>query len=81
MKIFATIASSLLLMLVLTACGSDSGPTPNTTVSGIASKGPIINGVVKIYSIKDGVITFIKQTTTDANGSTSPFSQPFSLPR
>lgn len=56
-------------MLVLTACGSDSGPTPDTTVSGIASKGPIVNGVVKIYSIKDGVKTFIKQTTTDANGN------------
>ena len=71
MKIFATIASSLLLMLVLTACGSDSGSAPDTTVSGIASKGPIINGVVKIYSVKDGVKTFIKQTTTDDKGNYS----------
>ena len=71
MKIFATIASSLLLMLVLTACGSDSGSAPDTTVSGIASKGPIVNGLVKIYSVKDGVKTFIKQTTTDSNGNYS----------
>ena len=58
-------------MLVLTACGSDSGSAPDTTVSGIASKGPIINGVVKIYSVKDGVKTFIKQTTTDDKGNYS----------
>ncbi|ABQ24966.1 hypothetical protein [Geotalea uraniireducens] len=73
MKIFATIASSLLLMLVITACGGGSSPTPvaaNTTVSGIASKGPIVNGVVKIYSVIDGAkSTLLAQTTTDANGN------------
>jgi len=71
MKRFVSIASLLLLILVLAGCGDDPSNSSgnNTTVSGIASKGPIVNGVVKIYSVKDGVKTFIKQTTTDANGN------------
>ncbi|ABQ24957.1 hypothetical protein [Geotalea uraniireducens] len=71
MKRFVSIASLLLLILVLAGCGEDPANSSGTKVTGFASKGPIVNGVIKIYSVKDGVKTFIKQTTTDANGNYS----------
>lgn len=72
MKIFATIASLLLIILSLAGCGggSSSAPAATTIVSGIASKGPIINGVVKIFSVlNDAKGPLLVQTTTDATGN------------
>ena len=72
MKKFVSIASLLLLILALVGCGDETPPSTanNTTVSGIASKGPIVNGVVKIYSVINGAkSTLLAQTTTDANGN------------
>lgn len=65
---------SLLLMLSLAACGKDSPSTltttPTTKVSGVASKGPIINGVVKIFSVVNGAKgSLLTQTNTDATGN------------
>jgi len=80
MKRIATIASLLLLILALTSCGGGS-PGANTTVSGIASKGLIINGVVKIYSVTGGAKgVLLAQTTTDDNGFYTADISPYSGP-
>ncbi|GAM10887.1 hypothetical protein OR1_03187 [Geobacter sp. OR-1] len=57
MKRFMRIASSLLLLFTLAACGGGGGSNTvpaNTIVSGIASKGLIINGTVRIYALVNG---------------------------
>ena len=80
MKRIATIASLLLLILALTSCGGGN-PGANTTVSGIASKGLIINGVVKIYSVTGGAKgVLLAQTTTDDNGFYTADISPYSGP-
>lgn len=85
MKTFTTIASLLLVLLALTACGGGSGstttPAAKTTVSGIASKGPIINGVVKIYAVTNGAKgALLIQTTTDATGNYTADISPYTGP-
>jgi hypothetical protein len=53
MKTFRFVASALFVMLTLAACGG--GESGRTAVTGIASKGPFINGTVRIYALIDGV--------------------------
>lgn len=81
MKKIATIATLLLLILVLASCGGGGSPAANTTVSGIASKGLIINGVVKIYSVTGGAKgALLAQTTTDDNGVYTADISPYTGP-
>lgn len=58
----------------LAACGGGGGSgDTSSTVTGTASKGIIVNGVVKAYKIQNGIIdnTPIATGTTDANGKYS----------
>ncbi len=80
----------LLSSLTLAACGSGGGgggdgtpsnPTPQPTnapqsveISGIASKGIVIAGVVNVHPITNGTVDFdtsLASTTTDVNGAYS----------
>lgn len=71
------LANSLITigMLLLGGCGgSGSSAPPTTVVSGIASKGPIKNGTVKIYAVSAAGLksaTPLAIVQTDANGSFS----------
>lgn len=62
-------------MLALTGCGggsTNSSPSSSgsTVISGLASKGPINKGTVKVFAVRDGVqdTTAIGQGQTDAAG-------------
>lgn len=69
------LASFLIMtgMLLIGGCGGSSSSTPATTiVSGIASKGPIKNGTVKIYAVSAAGLksaTPLAIVQTDANGN------------
>lgn len=62
-------------LTILTACGGGGGgdSTISSSISGTASKGIIINGIVKAYKIENGLIstTEIAEGTTDATGAYS----------
>jgi hypothetical protein len=71
-----------LAVLALTGCGSSGSndntaatttiPVTSSVISGIASKGPIDTGTVKVFAIRSGVTDTsvpIAQGTTDANGN------------
>lgn len=68
------ISTTLLIMtgiLLLGGCGSSSSSPPATVVTGIASKGPIKNGTVKIYGVSDAGVksaTPLATVQTDVNG-------------
>ncbi|GAC1465874.1 MAG: hypothetical protein PVSMB11_01250 [Desulfuromonadaceae bacterium] len=76
-----TIVGAVLSLAVITlfGCGGGGGdgttPIPvagSTTITGIAAKGPINGGVVKVYAIKDGKVdrtAEIGSGTTDASGA------------
>lgn len=71
--------SSLCVVISLVACGGSGGgtsvtPAPMVTISGVAAKGLIKNGVVQIYTTdSNGNISEqpIATTKTDANGAYS----------
>jgi hypothetical protein len=85
MKIKSLIALTLCLaVLALAGCGSSSSDNPpvttqpgtqpalSTVINGLASKGPINTGTVKVFAVRDGVTDTsvpIAQGTTDANGN------------
>jgi hypothetical protein len=64
-----------LAVAALTGCGSSGelNPLSGTTskITGMASKGPIKEGTVKLFAIHDGVqdIAPLKEATTDGNGN------------
>lgn len=60
------------VLLVLAGCGGGSVSAP-TTVTGVASKGIIKNGVVRIFQVgRDGTKgKLLKETSTDASGAYS----------
>jgi len=68
------ISTTLLIMtglLLLGGCGSGSSSPPATVVTGIASKGPIKNGTVKIYGVSAAGVksaTPLATVLTDVNG-------------
>lgn len=74
MKILSVVAAILIGLLALTACGGGGGGggvAPGTAVSGVASKGIIRNGSIKIYALTaDGSKgELLKETVTDGNGA------------
>lgn len=66
---------AVITALTLAACGGGGGGSSGTssTVTGTASKGIIVNGVVKAYKIQNGVIdtTPVAEGTTDSTGKFS----------
>jgi hypothetical protein len=64
-----------LAVAALAGCGGGGAAVPSTTViSGMASKGPISGGTVKIYAVRSGAedrTAPIGQGTTDAGGNYS----------
>jgi hypothetical protein len=75
MKQFSVVAALLMGLLALTSCGGGGGGAvvADTVVSGVASKGIIKGGSIKIYVLNaDGSKgALLKETTTDANGAYS----------
>jgi hypothetical protein len=71
MNIVKLAALSLFVIVVLAACGADESPVASrTTINGLASKGPIVNGTVRIYAVTNGARGELLATvSTDANGS------------
>ncbi len=85
MKIKSLIALTLCMaVLALVGCGSSSSDNPpaatqgttqpalSTVINGLASKGPINTGTVKVFAVRNGVTDRsvpIAQGTTDANGN------------
>ena len=82
MKTYIPLTSLLLTLLVLAACGSGDSTAPaKTTVSGFTSKGPFINGEVKIYAVTDGAKdALLARTTTDASGDYTVDISPYAGP-
>lgn len=78
MKLRALLAITIFSVstLILAACGGGGGsaPSPSSSASGVASAGPVRNGVIKAYGVSavDGAKgALLASTTTDANGSYS----------
>jgi hypothetical protein len=74
MKIKSLIGPLLFLpVLALSACGGgSSSPSSTTKISGLASKGPIKAGIVKVFAVRNGTedtIAPIGQGKTDDNGN------------
>ena len=74
MKTFKLAALSLFALFALSACGGGGGgpaaPAVKTVVTGVASKGLIVNGTVKIYALANGVKgALLASVSTDANGN------------
>ena len=77
MKVFSIVVAIVMGLLVMAGCsggggGSGSGAaTPETVVSGVASKGIIKNGAIKVYALNaDGSKgTLLKETVTDDSGA------------
>ena len=74
MKQFSLVAALLIGLLALTSCGGGGGGAAvDTVLSGVASKGIIRGGSVKVYAINaDGSKgALLKEATTDSNGAFS----------
>ncbi len=73
MRLLSVVAAILIGILTLAACGGGggSGGSANSVVSGVASKGIIRNGVIKVYALNaDGSKgALLKETVTDNNGA------------
>jgi hypothetical protein len=73
MKMSSVVISIVVGLLVMAGCGGGGGGggTPGTVVSGVASKGIIRNGSIKVYALNaDGSKgALLKETTTDGNGA------------
>ncbi|MFZ4858938.1 MAG: hypothetical protein ACOYL3_21370 [Desulfuromonadaceae bacterium] len=77
---YLKVLAVLNMMLLLTACGSGGGsalpfapvpaPAPVSSVEGVASKGLIAGGAVKIYAVSDAGVkrSLLAETVTDAKG-------------
>jgi hypothetical protein len=61
----------MICLLTLAACGGGGGGTVDSSVSGVASKGIIRNGAIKVYALNaDGSKgALLKETVTDNNGA------------
>jgi hypothetical protein len=74
LRIFSIVAAIWIGLLALTACGGGGGGgggvTPETVLSGVASKGIIRGGAVKVYALNaDGSLgNLLKETVTDQYG-------------
>lgn len=68
MKILLITTAILAALLALVACG---GGTHDTVISGVASKGIIRNGTIKVFAVStDGTKSqLLKESTTDNNGA------------
>jgi hypothetical protein len=73
-----TLFSTALILscLALAACGggTSSPPTASSKISGVVSKGPIKDGTVQVFAVRNGVedrTAPIAQGVTDANGNFS----------
>jgi hypothetical protein len=83
-----TIFGAVLSLSVITlfGCGGGGGggtPAGTTTITGIAAKGPINGGVVKVFAIKDGQVdrtAEIGSGTTDVSGAYTVTIQPDKKP-
>src|SRR6185369_1254215 len=74
LKILSGLLLSILSLTIVGCGGGGASTPPSTTVSGEASKGPIIGGDVKIYAIKDGVVQTAPLPTTPVTVTTrAPF--------
>jgi len=75
MRLFSIVAALLIGLLALTSCGGGGGggAAVDTVVSGVASKGIIRGGSIKVYALNaDGSKgALLKETTSDANGAYS----------
>lgn len=62
---------TIIALLMLAACGGGGGEAPGTTITGVASKGIIKNGTVRVYALNaDGSKgALLKETVTDGNGA------------
>jgi hypothetical protein len=71
MKMFRVVSIALALS-ILTACGGGGGSTPQGSISGTVTKGPMSNSTVAAYSISNGQLgAQIASAMTDANGNFS----------
>jgi hypothetical protein len=70
MRLFSIVAALLIGLLALTSCGGGGGAAADTVLSGVASKGIIRGGSIKVYALNaDGSKgALLKETTTDDNG-------------
>jgi len=74
MRLFSIVAALLIGLLALTSCGGGGGGgAADTVLSGVASKGIIRGGSIKVYALNaDGSKgALLKETPTDANGAYS----------
>ncbi|MBJ6725343.1 hypothetical protein [Geomesophilobacter sediminis] len=74
MKRVLALLAIVVVFLGLASCGGGGGGgTPSTRVSGVASKGIIKNGLIRIFALNaDGSKgALLKETSTDANGAYS----------
>lgn len=72
MKILSIVAAIVIGLLTLTACGGGGGGgTPGNAISGVASKGIIRNGTIKVYALNaDGSKgQLLRETVTDSSGA------------
>lgn len=72
MKKYAAVVLLFIFLLALTACGGGGGDDASgTVVAGVASKGPIKGGAVKIYALNaDGSKgSLLAEAVTDNNGA------------
>ncbi len=73
MRIVSVIVAIVIGLLTLTACGGGGGggETPGTAISGVASKGIIRNGAIRVYALNaDGSKgALLKDTVTDSGGA------------
>lgn len=73
MRKISIVAVLGLVLLSLAGCGGGGGggSSSATTVSGVASKGIIRNGIIKVYAVSadGGKGALLRQTVTDANGA------------
>lgn len=82
----AKMSALAVLLLVLAACGgggsgSSGGGSASNSVSGVASKGLIANGVIKVFAVNaDSSLRLLVSTTTDAAGKYSADIGPYAGP-
>ena len=72
MRIFSVVAAIVIGLLTLSACGGGGGGgTPGNAISGVASKGIIRNGSIKVYALNaDGSKgQLLRETVTDSSGA------------